>query len=334
VDTVKTFWLGSVIVLIASQAFAQGPDSSPSALSQPHQADAADASLATPTEHELNVSVGSYTYTEPGGQSISIHGAKVAGEYLATLPLNKRRHWFAQADVRGTIGNATYTGWCSPFLITPNSASPNGYELGLGDASPCSETGDKDWYLEARALAGKDVIGQRWGWSPYTGLGIRHLSNGTTGTAGYRTDDYLYLPVGTTARTNVASHTALSINLEFDVLIHGWQETRDSALGGGDVPATATTPAFTIDGFSDISFSQTRGWALRASAKFQVTRRWSLEPYYVHWNVSASPVNYETATFTVNRVTAHERLGAYEPVNATHEFGVKLGFHFFRSSPI
>ena len=93
---------------------------------------------------------------EPGALSISIHGAKFGGEYTGTLSLNKRQHWFAQANVRGTIGNVTYTGWCSPFLITPNSASPNGYELDVGDASPCSETGDKDWYVEARALVGKD----------------------------------------------------------------------------------------------------------------------------------------------------------------------------------
>src|SRR3989442_5990965 len=45
---------------------------------------------------------------------------------------------------------------------------------------------------------------------------------------GYRTDDYLYLPLGVTARTNVASHVALSVNLEFDLLIHGRQQTRDS----------------------------------------------------------------------------------------------------------
>jgi opacity protein-like surface antigen len=327
VETVKIFFLPGVLALISSQAFAQTPASMPTPLAQPNGAASVDASLATPTGHEVNASVGSYTYIEPGAQSISIHGTKVGGEYTATLSLNRRRHWFAQADVRGTIGNVTYTGWCSPFLITPNSASPNGYELDLGDASPCSETGDKDWYLEARALAGKDVIGQRWALSPFTGLGLRHLSNGTNGTGGYRTDDYLYLPVGLTARTKVASRTALSFNLEFDLLIHGWQNTRDSELGGGDVPATTTAPAFTIDGFTDISFSQPRGWALRAGAKYQVTKHWSVEPYYVHWNVSASPVNYETATFTVNHVTAKEQFGAYEPLNVTHEFGVKWGFH-------
>ena len=88
-------------------------------------------------------------------------------------------------------GTSLTRGWCSPYLITPNSASPNGYELAIGDASPCSETGEQDWYLEARVLAGKDLIGRTWAWSPDAGLGVRHLSNGTSGVAGYRTDEYL-----------------------------------------------------------------------------------------------------------------------------------------------
>ena len=105
----------------------------------------------------------------------------------------------------------------------------------------------------------------------------------------------------------VASNHALSFSLEYDHLLHGWQKTRDSQLGGGEVPATPIAPAFTIEGFSDVSFDQHSGWALRASAKYQMTRRWSLEPEYIHWNVSDSPVNYETATFTVNR---HHRSGS------------------------
>jgi hypothetical protein len=310
-DLVKLLFLVGIAALISSLASAQ-----------------TDADLATPIGHEVNASVQGYTYTEPGTQSISIHGAKVGGEYTGTLPLSQRHHWFVQADVRGTFGNATYTGWCSPFLITPDNTSPNGYELGFGDASPCSETGDQDWYLETRGLAGKDLIGRTWAWSPYGGLGLRHLSNGTTGAAGYRTDEYLYLPIGLTARTRIASHGALSLNLEFDPLLHGWQNTRGSKLGGGDVPATTTAPAFTIDSFSDVSFAQPRGWALRASAKYQVTRHWSLEPYYVHWNVAASPVNDQTVTFTVNHVTGRERIGFYEPLNTTDELGVKWGFHF------
>src|SRR5947209_5473581 len=134
-NVVKILFLAGVAALISSHVFAQ-----------------TDASLATPTGHEVNVSVGSYTYTEPGAQSISIHGVKVGGEYTATLSLSKRRHWFAQTEVRGTIGSVTYTGWCSPFVLTPNNSSPNGYELDFGDALTCSETGDRDWYLEARVL--------------------------------------------------------------------------------------------------------------------------------------------------------------------------------------
>jgi opacity protein-like surface antigen len=109
-------------------------------------------------------------------------------------------------------------------------------------------------------------------------------------------------------------------------LLHGWQRTHDSQLGGGDVPATPIAPAFTIEGFSDISFDQHSGWALRAGAKYQMTRHWLVEPGYIHWNVSASPVNYET-TFTVNGVTVQQQLGAYEPLNSTNEF-LKVGVHF------
>ena len=287
-----------------------------------------DVGLATPSGHEVNVSVAGYNYIEPGALRISIHGAKVGGEYTGTLSLNERQHWFAQADVRGTFGNVTYDGWCSPWLITPESASPNGYALDVGDAESCSESGDKDGYVEVRGLIGKDLIGQKWAFSPDTGVSVRHLSNGTAGVSGYRTDTYLYLPVGITARTKMASDKVLSFTFEYDHLLHGWQTTRDSQLGGGFVPATATAPEFTIDGFTDISFDQHSGWALRASARYPMTRRLALEPYYVHWNVSDSLVNSETATFTVDNVTAQQLLGAYEPQNVTHEFGVKLSLHF------
>jgi hypothetical protein len=321
----KAFFVTSVITLMASQAFAQTPDPMPAST---RATATGEANLSTPTGHEVSGGLASYTYREPGNQAISIHAPKFVADYTGTLAVDRTRHWFAQADVRGSVGQATYNGWCSPFLITPYSSSPNGYALDIGDASPCDESGDQDWYLEARGLTGKDLIGEHWGWSPYTGLGLRHLSNGTNGVSGYRTDDYLYLPLGMTARTSVASHGALSLNVEYDLLLHGWQKTRDSELGGGLIPATDTAPAFTLDGFSDISFSQSGGWALRASAKYPVTSRFSVEPYYVHWNVTASPVNSETATFTVNGITVQQQVGAYEPDNSTNEFGVRLGFHF------
>lgn len=322
----KILSLTFVVSLIASHALAQqtgsGKDSEPSIGAFD------ETSLATPTGHDASVSVASYTYSEPGAQSISIHGAKLGGEYTGTFRLSERGRWFGTADVRGMNGAVTYDGWCSPFVLVPSIESPNGYELDIGDASACSETGDKDWYLEGRMLVGKDVIRRRWAWSPYSGVGLRHLSNGTSGVPGYRIDDALYLPLGVGARTMVAPRKAVSIDVEFDVLLHGWQHTHDSALGGGDVPATGSTPAFTVDGFSDVSFSQARGGALRVSGKYPLATHVYVEPYYIYWNVKASPVSDETVTYTVNHVTAQELLGAYEPDNTTHEFGVKLGFHF------
>ena len=315
-----------VMALLSIEAAAQST-ASPPPRAQPQVAEPVDSILATPIGNEVNVSFGGYRYNEPGDQSISIHGPKIGGGYTGTLSINQRQRWFAQADVRGMVGNTTYDGWCSPYLITPYSGSPNGWALDIGDASPCNESGDKDWYMESRGLIGKDFIGRTWGVSPDTGLGFRHLSNGISGVAGYRTDNYLYLPLGVTARTRAAAR-ALSFNVEYDRLLHGWQTTRDSDLGGGDIPPTATAPGFTIDGFSDISFDQHGGWGLRASGRYQATRHWSVEPSYIHWSIDASPVNYETVSFTVNGITAQQQLGAYEPVNNTNEFTVKLGFRF------
>src|SRR3954467_3720243 len=190
-----------VLALVSSQAFAQ---------------------TGTPTGHEVSVSVAGYKYVEPGETSISIHGPKFGAEYTGTLSLSQTRHWFAQANVRGTMGHTTYDGWCYPFLITPDNTSPNGYALDIGDASPCSDSGSKDWYLEARGLVGKDFVGRKWALSPQSGLGVRHLSNGVPDVDGYRTDDYLYLPLGVTARTKVGSNSALSFNVEYDFLLHGW----------------------------------------------------------------------------------------------------------------
>ncbi len=291
-------------------------------------------SLVTPTGHAVKVSVGSYTYVEPGTLRISIHGAKFAGEYEGTFPLDRRRRWFARVDARGTVGRAAYDGWCLPWLIRPNGASPNGWELDLGDASPCGETGDQDWYGEGRGLVGKDFVGDAWAFSPETGVGIRHLSNGTAGIPGYRTDDYLYVPAGLTARTRAASRSVLSLNVEYDRLLRGWQTTRNSAFGSGVLPATSMAPAFSIDGFTDIAFTQHDGWALRASAKWSAgssdpARQGLVGGAVLHPLARrASPVNTETITFTVNGMTAREQFGAYEPVNFTNEFGVKLGFRF------
>jgi hypothetical protein len=317
-----------VVALLPVQAYAQGTNSTSAPSVQTRATAGADSVLATPEGHELSVGFSSYNYVEPGDLKISIHGPKFIGEYTGTVLFNPQRRWFAKANVRASMGSTSYDGWCAPWMITPDSSSPNGYALDLGDYSPCSDNGNPDWYLETRGVFGRDFVGRSWAWSPEFGLGVRHLSNGIGDIKGFRIDNYLYLPVGITGRTRIASQGLLNVNVEFDLLLRGWQTTHNSALGGGTVPATDTAPQFTIEGFSDISFDQHHGWALRGSAKYQINRHVLVEPYFVYWRVGDSDVNTGTATYTVNGITVQQELGFYEPLNTTREIGVKLGFRF------
>lgn len=305
----RSLAVAGVLLLASSAAFAQTPV------------------LTTRMGHEVNVSVQHYNYEEPDDVDISIHGPKFGVEYTGTFALSRARRWFAQVNLRGTGVTAAYDGWCRPWQIKPNSSSPNGYQLTLGTKFACSETGDADWYAEGRALTGKDFVGQRWAIAPFAGVGFRHLSNGTSGMANYRTEQYLYVPVGATVRTAVARRV-LGVTVEYDHLLHGWNTTRNSLFGSGTVPATSTTPEFTLGDFSDVSFDQHGGWALRASASYALSRSWSIEPYYTHWRVDDSPVSEGSVTFVVNSIAARQTFGYYEPHNFTNEFGVKIGWRF------
>src|SRR5579862_3209046 len=119
------WWGAATLSAQTPMAPASAPQSQPAQQAQQGQVTptpaAVDDRLATRPGHEVNLSVGNYTYVEPGAQNISIDGTKFGGEYTGTVSLGQRRHWFAQANVRGTVGNVTYSGWCSPWLITPNS---------------------------------------------------------------------------------------------------------------------------------------------------------------------------------------------------------------------
>ena len=285
-----------------------------------------DLAPTTAPSQELSFDVSGYNYVEPGELKISIQGVKLGGEYTGAFVLDKSRHWFARTNVRAKTGMTNYDGWCAPWLIIPERSSPNGYALDIGDYSTCADSGNRDWYLEGRALTGKDFVGRHWTWSPETGVGLRHLSNALDGIAGYRVDNYLYVPMGLTARTAIATHNVLTFNVEYDFLIHGWQTTRDSAFGSDSVDATATAPAFTINSMTDVSFDQHQGRALRAGAKFEMTRRLSVEPYWIRWNVEDSVDSHDTVTFTVNGISAQENLGFVEPHNTTNELGVKFNF--------
>ena len=308
----RAVFVAAVVALIPVPSFAQTAPTPP---------------LGTLAGHEINFGVGGYKYQEPGDFTISISGAKFSGEYTGVIQFDQQRNWFAKANARISFGKGNYNGWCAPWLITPDSTSPNGYALDLGDYSPCTDEGNSDWYFETRGLVGKDFIGRSWSWSPEVGLGVRYISSGLSGIGGFRTDTYLYIPLGITARTNIGSH-GLAINAEYDLWLRGWQNTYETKLGGGQVPATPTAPAFTIEGISDLAFEQHSGWGLRLSAKYDITRRLSVEPYFNYWRVADSPISAAVATFTVNGSTVGQQFGAVARLYTTTEAGIKLGFRF------
>ena len=106
---------------------------------------------------------------------------------------------------------------------------------------------------------------------------------------------------------------------------------RAQAPRAADGAPALATPAGSELNFgisSDASFDQHKGSAFRASAKYQINRHVLVEPYFVYWRVDDSEVNYATATYTVNGITAQQQLGFLEPLNTTREVGVKIGFRF------
>jgi hypothetical protein len=203
----RSLALAGLLALTCSTAFAQTPTTPRAAV------------LTTRTGHDVNVSVQHYDYTEPMDIDVSIHGPKFGAEYTGTFSLSERRHWFAQVNLRATGVTANYDGSCRPWQIVPSSTTANGYRLTLGAASKCSDTGNADWYVDGRALIGKDVVGRTASISPFTGVGVRHLSNGTTGNFNYRTQEYLYIPVGATLRTTAIAERVLGITVEYDYML-------------------------------------------------------------------------------------------------------------------
>ncbi len=304
------------------------------------QAQLENPDLKTRPGNEISLSLGQYTYFElrgTGDRIMDLTGPKVGIEYTRNLSLSENHNWFATINVRGSLGKVRYTTPQTFYIDTvPDTSSPSGYVLVSKPGPPFSEGGIDDWYVEGRALVGKDFVGRKVAFSPYAGIGFRHLSNGkgpysSLNGSGARTDDYLYLPLGVTLRTNSLLgrwFRSAEFNIEGDVLIHGWQTTRQSRIPPFSAPATATAPAFAFLGTNDLNFRQRLGYGLRASAKLHLTRHFSLEPYFNHWGIARSVPDVATFRYTVNGQPEQYSVVYTEPRNHTNEFGLKVGFHF------
>ena len=238
--------------------------------------------LMSKSENSVGVTLSHYKYDEPSYMSLT---AALAGfelsrtQSLGTNWPNTDQSWFVRGDLRYALGKADYQSAQSGTLNdTPN------------------------WYLEARALVGKDFDLGNYVLAPYVGLGFRYLHNDlrtSDARQGYRRDSsYLALPIGLTHKMKLSNSSQLLTTLEYLHLIKGVQQARLS-----DENPTK----------QNVRLDQPKGYGLRLGAMMRFDD-WSVGPTLSYWNVAQSEVGGVPSVF--------------EPKNTSYELGLKLMKHF------
>lgn len=175
---------------------------------------------------------------------------------------------------------------------------------------------------EFRGLIGKDYfIGRDALATPYFGFGYRYLKDRGNGEAnivggtlyyGYdRKSHYYYLPVGCDLRINVSKDWEIDPNIEYDILLQGWQK---SFLSDGNQFGADNT---------DVANHQDKGYGLRGSVKFLKRGArvdFYVEPYFRFWHIADSQA-------AIGRLDGETALWE-EPDNNTIEAGTKFGVQF------
>jgi hypothetical protein len=237
--------------------------------------------LATRPGWELGLQGTRYDYTVPDVAKLS--GNRVGA--LAALTFTDGSGLFSKLDFRGSYGRLKY--------------ETTGVETNVPDV-----------ILEARALAGLDWIGAIASLSPYLGLGYRYLYDDLQGyhqsnPSGYRRySNYLYAPVGFTARLSLGGGWVLAPTAEADVFLYGTQVNKLSDI---DV------------GLSDVTNRQDKGYGYRAWLMLEKDR-WAFGAWTSYWHVKASD--------TVSGVSSNGVFFSTEPESTQRETGLEIRYRF------
>jgi hypothetical protein len=247
----------------------------------PSQESAPSNPLLTRRGWEVGGQVAKYHYEEPNFALLKGNRGGIVGAYNFT---NANRV-YNRIDLRASYGKLKYE------------------SQGTGTASDVP-----DWIVEARAVIGKDFLASdSVALSPYIGLGYRYLySDGrgytSTGAAGYRRySNYVYVPLGLTARFRTGERWVIAPTVEYDAFLGGRQYSQLSDTGIG---------------YSDASNTQNHGYGYRAYLMFE-NGRWAFGPWLQYWNIKDSDI-----------VPIGLGKAALEPANWTREYGVELRYHF------
>lgn len=194
--------------------------------------------------------------------------------------------WFVRFEGRYAFGDVDYVG------------SGNSYD-------------EPDDTFELRIMSGVDLPYGRVVIAPYAGVGYRNLFNDgrgitSTGFYGYRRDSqYIYAPIGADMRYLINRDSLLSLRLEADPFIAGWQTTHLS-----DVDPT----------YPDVTNKQKWGFGFKGELMYQY-QRFSLGPYVHFWEIQDS----EPAECDVFGPS----VCLYEPHNKTLEYGIQTKFRLY-----
>ncbi len=235
--------------------------------------------LLTRRGWEVGGQIAKYHYEEPGLMDLKGNRVGAVGAYTFTSP----NRVYSRIDLRSSYGLLKYQG------------------SGTMDDVP-------DWIFETRAVIGRDYLaGDNAALSPYIGLGYRYLYNdlrgySSTGHVGYqRVSQYLYVPVGLTARFRTGERWVVAPTVEYDVFLSGRQDSQLSDTGIG---------------YSDASNTQKHGYGYRAYLMLE-NGHWAFGPWLHYWNIKDS----DTVDIGLGK-------SAYEPANWTREYGVEVRYRF------
>ncbi len=179
--------------------------------------------------------------------------------------------------------------------------------------TPFTYSGIDDYTYEVRGLAGREYLwGQGWGLTPYFGVGLRYLNNGSREMPyGYdRESRYMYMPLGFTLNKQFCGGWALAWNAEYDQLVAGKQTSHFENIDPG---------------LNAIENDQRKGFGARTSLKIQkdlAKVKLSVEPFFRYWHIQPSTI--DPITYGGDVIVG----AGQEPENTTQEFGVKMGVHF------
>jgi hypothetical protein len=251
---------------------------------------------------EIGLMSAYYQYEEPN--LMSIKAINVALDYTGIMVFGK--NWFIRGDLIGALSGATH-------YSSSNTGTMDGFP---------------NWYIDTRALFGRNLFAEDLVLAPYTGVGYRYLHNdmrgkSTTGANGYRRkSNYLYVPLGLINKLELTGQSKLIITMELDGLILGKQITHLSDAGGY---------------YEDFNSKQKSGYGGRLNFMYQ-QNNWSIGPYLVYWHVGDSECAlgpmYCSQKDAESRKYGCKQEGEWvsaiwlEPKSYTIEAGLKISYRF------